>query len=99
MGKVTARCWPALGLLTAIACREPGCIEVITTVPLLEKPYPLNYPSTTPVPNQTLRSVGVGKYPITDRVVGKDFVAFELAAADGERGFVILDQNVRNCAR
>ena len=93
------RCLSVLGLLTAAACKDSGCIEVTEAVPLLEEPYPLNYPSTKPMPNRALRAVEVGEHVYVDRFEGKDFLAFELVAAEGTRGYVILDQDVRTCRR
>jgi hypothetical protein len=92
------RCLSALALLAVTACREPGCIEVTAAVPLLENPYPLNYPSTAPMPNRTLGTIAAGKHAYIDQTSGKDFMVFELVQSSGARGFVVLDEHVRFCA-
>jgi hypothetical protein len=51
------------------------------------------------MPNRTLGTVAVGEHAYVDRIQGKDFLAFELAGADGSRGYVILDKHVRGCRR
>lgn len=86
-----------LSALLLGGCAEQGCLRVLATTPLLEKPYPQDYPSTNPQPNRVLVQLGPGEYPYESIVDGKDFRAYGVRSGDSIQGYVIHDRQVDLC--
>jgi hypothetical protein len=78
-------------LLLGFACSTSSLV-VDDTVAVLEKPYPLDYPSTDPVPNAVIATLAKGKrVKVKGTGYGKDFMYYEVALPDGRRGYVIFE--------
>jgi hypothetical protein len=84
-------------VLAAVGCSGSGCLEITETVPLLEAPYPLDYPSTSPRPNRKLRDVEKGRFDLLDRVLGKDYLVYRVRLTDGTVGYLVSGNAVREC--
>jgi hypothetical protein len=93
------RTFSAISLLTIGACDGSGCIRIDTAVPLLEKPSPLGYPSTRPIPNRVIRMLDPGEYTYSRRTYDKDFVVYGLELPDGTHGHIIGGDEARECTR
>ena len=86
-----------LGVIGIISCAHPWCIEVRAAAPLLEEPYPLDYPSSGPLPNRVTRVLEKGRYTVLQQREGKDYVAYEIEGPHGVRGYVIGAAAVQPC--
>lgn len=78
------------------ACGSNGCLEVIgERAEVVRQPYPLNYPSTDPRPNEVLRTIAPGTRILWDKVeYGKDYRVFRV---EGEDGWVVDGDNLQRC--
>ena len=78
-------------LAMASSCRgHPGAIVADAPLQVLEKPSPLDYPSTSPLPNKLLETVPAGsRLLVTDRDYEKDYMYYRVKLPDGRTGFVI----------
>lgn len=85
--------------IAAGACTsEDGCLRLTQPLPLLERPYPLEYTTSThPQPNRVLRTLASGEYAYQDEEIGKDYLAFDVRLPDGTRGYVIYGAGVDAC--
>ena len=76
--------------------REIGWVIAESEVAVLREPHPLGYPSTKPLPNETVWSIPSGDcVAVRSRGYGKDFMYFKVRSASGETGYVISDAGVR----
>lgn len=63
---------------------------------VLENSYPLNYPSTKPMPNKIIRVLNNGeKVKIVKYIYGKDYLAYKISLNDGEIGYIIHSDTFR----
>lgn len=60
-----------ISAVAALGCNRVGCLEVTDTTALLEAPYPLDYPSTAPMPNKTLRELSRERLDLIERIYGR----------------------------
>ena len=56
---------------------------------LLEKPYPLNYPSTAPLPNAIIRVLAAQTVTIESDSYAKDFHVYKVRDSSGTKGYII----------
>jgi hypothetical protein len=79
----------ASAMLLAFACSTSSLVAD-DTVAVPEKPYPLDYPSTNPLPNAVIATLAKGqRVKVKSTGYGKDFMYHEVALPDGRRGYVI----------
>jgi len=68
------------------------CIVARHNLRVLENPYPLNYPSTNPLPNKAIAELPSGaQVRIVERGYGKAFMYFAVELSEGQRGYVIYE--------
>jgi hypothetical protein len=99
MGQVGVVAIVVVAALSVSACGGNDCVEVIAATPLVEAPYPLDYPSTSPRPNRVLRRLEKGRVDLLERINGKDFMMYRVKLADGSTGYVVADTAVRECTK
>lgn len=98
MDKILKACLlPAVSALLLSSCGDNGCIRLTEQVPVLQKAYPLGYPSTAPLPNRQMGVLSAGNHVYTAIVDGKDFRAYAVQLENGRTGYVIHDVNVKAC--
>jgi hypothetical protein len=81
-------------LLAAAGCGH-GRTLVVDNAELLENPYPLDYPSTAPLPNRRLAELTHTKVCVLDDTYGKDFHVFRVRTSAGQQGYILDDPGVR----
>jgi hypothetical protein len=82
-------------LLSALACAGPSeHLQISTEVPLLEQPYPLDYPSTRTKPNKALRLLNNERVVVISERVDKDFLVYKVRTEDGLEGYVLAEPGV-----
>lgn len=65
-------------------------LQVESPTELLERPYPLGYPSSNPEPNSVLRTLSAGeRVAVLSDSYEKDFHVYLVRDVDGIQGFVI----------
>ena len=58
---------------------------------VLEKPYPIGYPSSNPMPNRVVAVLPAGhRAKVKGDGYGKDFKYYEVALPTGETGYLIV---------
>lgn len=70
-------------------CGEPSRVLVVDSGQLLEKPYPLNYPSSKPLPNRVLSELADTRVCILGSRIGKDFQVFRVRTLQGLTGYLV----------
>lgn len=75
----------------AVACsKEPRVLEVERPTELLERPYPLGYPSSEPEPNAVLKVLSPRqRVVILSDSYEKDFHVYKVRDSDGNEGYLI----------
>ena len=85
------RCWTLAMAAVALASCSGSSIVAEGPVPVLEKPYPIGYPSSGPLPNSIVGTLGAGtRVRVRREGYGKDFKYYEVAIPGGDIGFVIV---------
>lgn len=79
----------ALLFLLASCAKEPRMLDIQQKTELLEQPYPLGYPSTSPMPNSVLRVLEPQKVTVLSDSFEKDFHVYRVRDASGVEGWVI----------
>ena len=83
----------ALSLLLSLSScgREaPRTLIADTQLEVLERPSPVDYPTSNPLPNRVLRTVPKGtRVRVIGHGVEKDFMYYAIELEDGTRGYVI----------
>lgn len=88
---------PALCVcLIAAACARGGCVQLDAAAPLLERPHPMDYPSSAPLPNRVVAELAAGRYDYRRRITNQDFMVYELLVREN-RGFVVYGPTVHEC--
>jgi hypothetical protein len=84
---------PLLCLAASACSRAPiGCIVASTEISVLEQPYPDGYPSSNPIPNSKVLTLGSGEcIAVHSLSYGKDFLAYGVRSKDGTPGYIIHD--------
>jgi Bacterial SH3 domain len=78
----------------ALACTPSPTLVADDTVTVLEKPSPLDYPSTHPIPNSVIATLAKGqRVKVKGDGYEKDFRWYEVVLSDGRRGYVIRGVN------
>jgi hypothetical protein len=73
-----------------LACtREERVLELETPTDLLERPYPMGYPSSAPKPNTILRTLSPQRVLILDDSLEKDFHVYRVRDSQGNEGYLI----------
>jgi hypothetical protein len=73
-----------------IACtREHWTLDLERQTNLLERPYPMNYPSSAPIPNKIISRLSPQRLAILSDSYVKDFHVYRVRDASGEEGYVI----------
>lgn len=91
-GVVTAGNMLLLLVAMMSSCSRGHPRAIVADVPLdvLERPSPMGFPSSSPVPNRVLETVPVGgKLRVTGRDYEKDYMYYRVKLPDGRTGFVI----------
>jgi len=85
-----------LSLLTVLilfGCSREEVLVIDGASELLEAPYPMNYPSSSPKPNRVMRILKDQTVMILQERVEKDYVVYKIETDDGERGYVLAKSN------
>jgi hypothetical protein len=86
----------AFGILLSL----PGCADEHRTLriqgehPLLESPYPMDYPSSAPMPNRKLRLLNDEEVVVLDERLEKDFLVYEVRTRDGLEGYLVAEPGI-----
>lgn len=76
--------------LVASCSKEQRVLEVEQPTELLERPYPLGYPSSEPEPNSVLKVLSPGqRVVILSDSYEKDFHVYKVRDSDGNEGYLI----------
>jgi hypothetical protein len=87
--------FPALAvLLAALGCGQSRVL-LVEKAQLLEKPYPLGYPSSAPLPNRVLADLEDERVCVLQDTYGKDFHVYRVRTGDGRKGYVMDSPSVR----
>lgn len=79
-----------LSVIFISGCGSPTEEIVVTgKTELLENPYPIGYPSSSPRPNRIIRIVQDDALPILDDKIEKDYVAYKVRDHNGNVGYII----------
>ena len=85
----------SLGSAVLVGCDRHECVAVVSPVQLLEKPYPLGYPSSAPIPNRVVTMLAPGRYR-GKATISKDFMVYHIDSAR-RTGYVIGDVRTTSC--
>ena len=85
---------PFAALLPLLGCGH-GRTLLVESAQLLEKPYPLGYPSSNPQPNRLLANLVDTRVCFYSDTYGKDFHVYRVRTADGKKGYILDDRGVR----
>ncbi len=80
--------------VAAAGCRQ-GRTLIVKQAELLEKPYPLNYPSNAPKPNRKLADLVDTRVCVLDDTYSKEFHIFKVRTGDGQEGYILDDPGVK----
>lgn len=93
MSAISAARAAAVALLTVVSsCSRDHMRAIVADAPLqvLERPSPMDYPSTAPEPNRVLATVPAGeRLVVIGRGYEKDYAYYRVELADGRKGYVI----------
>lgn len=78
-----------LWLLLVSCTNEYRVLVIQQHTELLQEPYPLNYPSTAPMPNVVIRVLQPQCVAILNDRYQKDYQVFKVRDSLGEEGYVI----------
>jgi len=77
--------------ITACCHRTQACLIAREDLAVVESPFPIDYPSSNPLPNRVLRVVPTAsRIEVIDRVVGKDYLMYKIRDTAG-LGYVQFD--------
>ena len=79
-----------------VGCSSNLTVYIEGPTKLLKEPYPLNYPSTNPQPNEivtVLKKGDVGEVLSSD--YGKDYKVYKVKMRDGKIGYLIYGDNFK----
>ncbi len=80
----------ALLLLGLLSCTRDNRVLVIQQdTPLLQRPFPVGYPSSAPIPNSIVRVLQPQNVTILSGSFHKDFHVYKVRDSLGEEGYVI----------
>lgn len=67
---------------------------------LIKKPYPLNYPSTNPQPNEVISNLKAGdEGEVLDWSYEKDYKVYKVKMKDGKVGYLIHGENFKELTK
>ncbi len=69
--------------------REHRVLAIEQQTELLQQPYPLNYPSTAPMPNSIIRVLPPQSLTILSDSYGKDYHVYRVLDSQGNSGYII----------
>jgi hypothetical protein len=79
-----------------IACSNNQTVFIEGPSKLLKNPYPYNYPSTNPQPNEIVTILNKGdEGEVLSYTYGKDYKAYKVKMKDGKSGYLISGDNFR----
>jgi hypothetical protein len=79
-----------IAMASACTSHRPRAIVADAPLQVLEHPSPLDYPSTSPLPNRVLATVPAGgRLLVVGSGYQKDYIYYQVKLADGRKGFVI----------
>lgn len=79
-------------VVAASSCSRGRPSAIIADEPLqvLERPSPIDYPTTNPLPNSVLDTLPPGtRLAVTESGIEKDYMYYRVELPDGRKGFVI----------
>ncbi len=83
-------------ILTSIGCSSKSIVVIEAPTKLLKNPYPFNYPSTKPQPNEIITILDKGdKGYVLDVSYGKDYKVYKVRMEDGKTGYLINGDNFK----
>lgn len=87
-----AWCITVAGLF--FGCAQDNVLMIEGASELLEAPYPMNYPSSSPKPNRVLRVVKDQEVYILQEQSEKDYLVYKVRTNSGEEGFIVARSNM-----
>lgn len=81
-------------ILATLGCGQDRVL-VVEAAQLLERPYPLGYPSTGPLPNRVLADLTGTKVCVLHDSYGKGFHVYRVRTGEGEVGYILDSPGVR----
>ena len=80
------------------ACNSPNeYLEAESKVQVLQKPYPLNFPSTKPINNKVIKILmPQDRVKLLDQNFQKDFMVYEVELDTGDIGYIISGSAVKH---
>ncbi len=85
------------GLLFTFGCDQERTLQV-QKAQLLEKPYPLGYPSAAPWPNRAVENLVDTRVCVLGESYGKDFHVFRVRTSSGSEGYILDTPSVNELA-
>ncbi len=83
-------------LFSVVGCSNTLLLIVEGPTKLLKNPYPDNYPSTNPQPNEIISMLKNGdEGEVLDSIYGKDYKAYKVKMKDGKTGYLINGDNFK----
>ena len=78
-----------------MSCDEKHIIIIEKPTEVLEKPYPLSYPSSNPRPNSVVGVVNEKEtVEVIKEIYGKDFLVYKIRMDDGKVGYVVYEEGM-----
>ncbi|MBN1907071.1 MAG: hypothetical protein JW927_18475 [Deltaproteobacteria bacterium] len=85
-----------LFMSTFMACNNNTTVLIEGPANLLKNPYPLNYPSTNPQPNEVISNLKAGdEGEVLDWSYEKDYKVYKVKMKDGKIGYLIHGDNFK----
>jgi hypothetical protein len=82
-------------LLSSLGCAdEHKTLRIQGEHPLLESPYPMDYPSSAPMPNRKIRLLKNEQVVVLDERFEKDFQVYEVRTRDGLEGYLVGEPGI-----
>jgi hypothetical protein len=76
-------------VLSTGCAREAERVFIEGDMALVEKPYPLGYPSAKPLPNRLIRKLHDEEVEVLRTFADKDFLVSEVRTREGVEGYVV----------
>lgn len=80
----------AVLIIIIVGCSSSSTVLIEMPTKLLKNPYPIDYPSTNPQPNEIVSILKVGDQGrVLDITYGKDYRVYKVKMNDGKTGYLV----------